>query len=81
MTVPLALAMLGLILVGGGSGEAIQGALIGAQAAAQQASIFFTRQNETEADRIGIRTLSRSGYNPIGMVEFLKNGPANACWG
>ena len=72
MTVPLALAMLGLILVGGGSGEAIQGALIGAQAAAQQASIYFTRQNETEADRIGIRTLSRAGYNPIGMVEFFE---------
>ncbi|MCH8058294.1 MAG: M48 family metallopeptidase [Proteobacteria bacterium] len=72
MTVPLALATLGLILIGGGSGEAIQGAMLGAQAAAQQASIYFTRQNETEADRIGIRTLSRAGYNPIGMVEFFE---------
>ena len=72
MTIPLALAMLGLILVGGGSGEAIQGALLGGQAAAQQASIYFTRQNETEADRIGIRTLSRAGYNPYGMVEFFE---------
>ncbi len=72
MTIPLALAMLGLILIGGGSGEAIQGALIGAQAAAQQASIYFTRQNETEADRIGIRTLSIAGYDPAGMVEFFE---------
>ena len=72
MTIPIALAMLGLILIGGGSGEAIQGALMGGQAAAQQASIFFTRQNETEADRIGIRTLSRAGYDPIGMVEFFE---------
>jgi len=72
MTIPIALAMLGLILIGGGSGEAIQGALLGGQAAAQQASIFFTRQNETEADRIGIRTLSRAGYDPIGMVEFFE---------
>ena len=72
MTVPLALAMLGLILIGGGSGEAIQGALVSSQAIAQQASINFTRQNETEADRIGIRTLSRAGYDPIGMVEFFE---------
>ena len=72
MTIPLALAMLGLILVGGGSGEAIQGALIGAQAAAVQARIYFTRQNETEADRIGIQTLANAGYNPIGMAEFFE---------
>jgi predicted Zn-dependent protease len=72
MTIPLALAMLGLILVGGGSGEAIQGALIGAQAAAVQAQIYFTRQNETEADRIGLQTLASAGYNPIGMAEFFE---------
>ncbi len=72
MTIPLALAMLGLILVGGGSGEAIQGALMGAQAAAVQAQINFTRHNEYEADRIGIQTLYRSGYDPRGMVEFFE---------
>ena len=72
MTIPLALAMLGLILVGGGSGEAIQGALLGGQAAAVQAQINFTRQNESEADRIGIQTLSMAGYDPIGMAEFFE---------
>jgi predicted Zn-dependent protease len=72
MTIPLALAMLGLILVGGGSGEAIQGALMGGQAAAVQAQINFTRHNEYEADRIGIRTLHRSGYDPRGMAEFFE---------
>jgi len=72
MTIPIALAMLGLILAGGGSAEAVQGALMGGQAAAQQASIFFTRQNEYEADRIGISTLSRAGYDPAGMGEFFE---------
>ena len=72
MTSPIALAMLGLVLAGGGSGEAIQGAVIGGQAAAAQAQIFFTRQNEYEADRIGIGTLSRAGYDPIGMAEFFE---------
>jgi len=72
MTIPIALAMLGLVLVGGGSGEAIQGALIGGQAAAEQARINFTRAHEYEADRIGIATLSRAGYDPKGMGEFFE---------
>jgi predicted Zn-dependent protease len=72
MTIPIALAMLGLVLAGGGSGEAIQGALVGGQAAATQAAIYFTRQNEYEADRIGISTLSRAGYDPVGMAEFFE---------
>jgi predicted Zn-dependent protease len=82
MTIPIALAMLGLVLIGGGSGEAIQTAVMGGQAAAMQAQIFFTRQNEYEADRIGISTLSRSGYNPAGMAEFFeKMGRLNRAMG
>jgi predicted Zn-dependent protease len=72
MTIPIALAMLALVLAGGGSPEAIQTAVLGGQAASMQAQIFFTRQNEYEADRIGISTLSRAGYNPAGMAEFFE---------
>jgi predicted Zn-dependent protease len=72
MTIPLLLAMVGLVLAGGGSGEAIQGALMGGTAAAQQAQIYFTRQNEIEADRIGIQTLYEAGYDPRGMGEFFE---------
>ncbi|MDX1555729.1 MAG: M48 family metalloprotease, partial [Xanthomonadales bacterium] len=72
MSIPIALAMLGLVLAGGGSGDAIQGALVGGSAALQQAQINFTRQHEAEADRIGIRTLAQAGYNPDGMAEFFE---------
>ena len=72
MTIPLLLAMVGLVLAGGGSGEAIQGALMGGSAAAQQAQIYFTRQNEIEADRIGMQTLYEAGYDPRGMGEFFE---------
>jgi len=72
MTIPLLLAMVGLVLAGGGSGEAIQGALMGGSAAAQQAQIYFTRQNEIEADRIGMQTLYQAGYDPRGMGEFFE---------
>ena len=72
MNVIAMLAMLGLILVSGGNGEVITGAVMGAQGMAAQAQINFTRHNEIEADRVGIRTLSASGYDPQGMADFFE---------
>jgi len=66
------LVMMGLILAAQGNGEIITGAVMGAQAAAQQAQINFTRHNEIEADRVGIRTLAASGYDPQGMPDFFE---------
>jgi len=72
MNVLAMLAMLGLILASGGNGEVIQGAVMGAQAMAIQSQINFTRHNEVEADRVGIRTLSAAGYDPQGMADFFE---------
>ena len=72
MNVLTMLAMLGLILASGGDGEVIQGAVMGSQAVAVQAQINFTRHNEVEADRVGIRTLSSAGYDPHGMADFFE---------
>ena len=71
MTIPIALAMLGVILAGGGGGNAITGALMGGNALAQQMRINFTRANEYEADRIGMTTLYRAGFDPHGMSGFF----------
>ena len=71
MNILAMLAMLGLILASGGNGEVIQGAVMGSQAIAAQAQINFTRHNEVEADRVGIRTLSAAGYDPQGMADFF----------
>ena len=67
-------AMLGAILVGAatGSGEAIQGAILGAQSLSAQAQINFTRANEYEADRVGVGILAKSGFDPEGMPEFFQ---------
>jgi len=67
-------AMLGAILVGAatGSGEAIQGAIMGAQSLSAQAQINFTRANEYEADRVGVGILVKSGFDPEGMPEFFQ---------
>lgn len=72
MNIIAMLAMMGLIMASGGNGEVITGAVIGAQAATAQAQINFTRHNEIEADRVGIRTLSASGYDPQGMADFFE---------
>jgi len=72
MNIIAMLAMMGLILASGGDGEAISGAVMASQAMAQQAQINFTRHNEIEADRVGIRTLAASGYDPQGMADFFE---------
>jgi len=72
MNIIAMLAMLGLILASGGDGDIISGAVLGAQAASAQAQINFTRHNEVEADRVGIRTLAAAGYDPHGMADFFE---------
>ena len=71
MNILAMLVMMGLILASGGDGDVISGAIVGTQAAAAQAQINFTRHNEVEADRVGIRTLTASGYDPQGMADFF----------
>lgn len=72
MTIPIALGMLAMIIVGGGSGEVITGALMSGTAMQQQVLINFTRANEAEADRLGMTTLYQSGYDPQGMADFFE---------
>lgn len=54
------------------SDDAIQAAVIGGQALAAQRQINYTRTSEAEADRVGIQTLHRSGYNADGMADFFE---------
>jgi len=75
ISVPMMLATLGLVLVGGATGsmdaETAQGLLMTGIGLSQQSQINYTRQNEAEADRIGIQLMSRAGYDPIGMAAFF----------
>src|SRR4249920_1346329 len=54
------------------SNDAVTAAVVGAQALAVQRQINYTRANEAEADRIGIQTLYRSGYDVNGMANFFE---------
>jgi predicted Zn-dependent protease len=53
------------------SPQAGMAALTGTLAGSQQGLISFTRQNEEEADRIGIQVLQRSGFDPQAMPAFM----------
>jgi len=72
MSLPTAAAMLAAILIGTQSPEAGQAALIAAQAGAMQQRIDFTRDNEQEADRVGMHILSRTDFDPRGMPAFFE---------
>lgn len=69
---PLQIAsLLGSILLAVANPEAGMAAVSATNAAAQQASINYTRSNEKEADRIGIQILARSGYDPNAAASFF----------
>jgi predicted Zn-dependent protease len=68
-------AMLAAILLGaagGGSSNTTMGAISAAQGLAAQAQITFTRDNEYEADRIGIGVLASAGFDPRAMPTFFE---------
>jgi predicted Zn-dependent protease len=76
-SVPILLAMLAAIAISqtSHSSSADNGAMaavISAQGLMAQRQIDYTRDNESEADRIGIRTLARSGYDPKAMADFFE---------
>ncbi len=67
-------AMLAAILLGAatGSGDMAMAGVMAAQGLAIQNQISFTRDNETEADRVGITFLANSGFDPNTMPAFFE---------
>ncbi|QSA98523.1 M48 family metalloprotease [Methylococcus sp. EFPC2] len=74
LSLPTAAAMLAAIALGAatGSGQVGQAAILATQAANTQFQINFTRDNEAEADRVGMQTLSRSTFDPRAMPIFFE---------
>ena len=68
----LAAALIGAAAGGANNGEAIEGAIAVAQAAALQHSINFTRGEEIEADYVGIHLLAAAGFDPYEMAGFFE---------
>ena len=68
------LGMLGAIIAAqaaNADGDAVQAAVVGGMSLMQQRQINYTRSNEQEADRIGIQTLARAGYDPLAVADVF----------
>ena len=73
LQVPLMAAMLaGVIAAAAGGGDLGIAAIASTQAAAIQEQRRFSRQNEQEADRIGILNLSKAGFDPRAMPSMFE---------
>jgi predicted Zn-dependent protease len=70
----MALVLLGAIAASAGShsGDAPMAVLAGGQGLLAQKSINFTRKDEVEADRVGIQTLAKAGFDPNAMAGFFQ---------
>ena len=62
----------GIFLGIGGAGEAGNTLAMGSVAATQSASLAYSRQDEMQADELGIQTLTAAGYSGVGMLTMLK---------
>ncbi|GAC1452783.1 MAG: M48 family metallopeptidase [Steroidobacteraceae bacterium] len=68
-----AAAILGAILLGAiGGGQAAEGGIAAAEGLAAQQQINFTRDNEWEADRVGIGFLAGAGFDPNSMANMFE---------
>ncbi|WP_434064673.1 M48 family metalloprotease [Sessilibacter corallicola] len=72
-TIPTMAGLLAsLILAATAGGDAGIAALTATQAAALDSRLRFSRQNEQEADRIGLQTMVASGRNPAAGAEMFE---------
>jgi predicted Zn-dependent protease len=76
-SLPILLATLGAIIAaqqagGNSSDDASSAAIMTGLGLLQQRQIDYTRDNEAEADRVGIRTLAHGGFDPEAMAEFFE---------
>ena len=72
LSIPTAAATLAAILLGTQSPALGQAAIMAIQAGSVQFQIDFTRENEEEADRVGMQTLAGSQYDPRSMPTFFE---------
>ncbi|CAK0778225.1 putative beta-barrel assembly-enhancing protease [Gammaproteobacteria bacterium] len=72
MSIPSIAAMLAAIVIASQSGQAGEAAIAAAVAGSTQLQIDFLRGNEQEADRVGIQSLQRAGFEPRAMAGFFE---------
>lgn len=62
----------GVLLGAGGAGAAASALTVGSVAAGQTAALAYSRDNETQADQLGLGYLTQAGYTGEGLLTSLK---------
>jgi beta-barrel assembly-enhancing protease len=65
-------AIIAAVLAGARNADLGHAGLAAIMAGNVQMQIDFTRAHEREADRVGMETLSKSGFNPLSMPSFFE---------
>ena len=63
--------MLAAIAASAVDGDATAAVLMGSQTALMNSSMAFSRNNEREADRVGMQIMTQAGYDPRAMPRFF----------
>ena len=66
------ISLLAAILISGQDTEVANAILFTGIAGSTQSMINYTRENEYEADRVGIELLKKSDYNPHAAADFMR---------
>lgn len=70
--VGLAALLASLVIAASGGSDVAVAAIPTIQAATIQAGLSFSRDMEKEADRVGMQTLARAGFDPYAMPEMFE---------
>ena len=62
----------GILLGAAGAGEAASAAIMGSAAAGISMELAYSRDNEMQADQIGLKVLAEAGYNASGLLDVLR---------
>jgi predicted Zn-dependent protease len=69
LNLPTLAGILAGLLVGGQGGGAV---MAGSLALAESKMLKYTRDNESEADRLGLAYMTQAGYDGCAMISFLR---------
>ncbi len=62
----------GILLGIGGASEAASAVTVGSLAAGQSVSLAYSRENEMQADQVGLKYIEKAGYDVAGLLNILK---------
>jgi predicted Zn-dependent protease len=62
----------GILLGVGGAGSAAQAVTVSTMAAGQSLSLAYSRDDERQADEVGLKYMEKAGYNAEGLMLMLK---------